>query len=295
VQADGRRVTQNDVGGRGGAWGDGFAVPPRMWRLALQAALEDGRRPRPLGGLRGTRCETEFGRLFVRRGPSRDGVAVVLVHGVIVSSRYFLPLAGELARDCPVLVLDLPGYGLSGGDAADLTVLADAVVAAARALGHNRLTLVGNSFGAQVAVEAALRHPAHVERLVLIGPTVDPAARGLLRQYVRWQRNAPDEHLSVLPVMARDLADIGPRGAARMLRIMLADRPEAKLPRVHQPTLVIRGGRDRLVPEAWARAVAELLPDAVLRVLPGYAHMPQWSGPRAIAPLVRAHHQGRLD
>jgi pimeloyl-ACP methyl ester carboxylesterase len=149
------------------------------------------------------------------------------------------------------------------------------------------MALVGNSFGAQVAVEAALRHPSHVERLVLIGPTVDPAARGLLRQYVRWQRNAPDEHLSVLPVMARDLADIGLGGAARMLRIMLADRLEAKLPRIHQPTLVLRGSRDRLVPEAWARAVAELLPDAVLRVVPGYAHMPQWSGPRAIAPLLR--------
>lgn len=255
--------------------------------LALRAAVE--RRDRPLlhGGLTTRWCTTAHGRLCVRTGPPRPGGALVLVHGVIVSSRYLVPLAAELARDRHVLVPDLSGYGLSDGRPGDLPALADAVVAAARALGHDRVALVGNSFGAQVVVEAALRHPRLVERLVLIGPTVDPEARTLARQYARWQRNAPDEHLSVLPVMARALADLGLAAATRLLRTMLADHLEAKLPHVGQPTLVIRGGRDRVVPDAWAHTVTRLLPDARLALLPGYAHMPHWSGALAVAPLVR--------
>ena len=214
---------------------------------------------------------------------------VVLVHGVIVSSRYLMPTAVELAADFPILVPDQPGYGLSEPSlpSPDIGTLADAVIACAVAAGHERVSLVGNSFGGQVVVEAALRHPDRVERIALLGPTVDPAARSVLQQYQRWQRNAPDEHLSCIPVMARDLADVGVRGAARILRVMVDDRIEDKLPRVTCPALVVRGGRDRVVPSAWARRVADLLPRGELVVVPGYAHMAHYSGPLAVAPVLR--------
>jgi pimeloyl-ACP methyl ester carboxylesterase len=48
----------------------------------------------------------------------------------------------------------------------------------------------------------------------------------------------------------------------------------------------MRGGRDRVVPAGWARRVATLAPDGHLAVLPGYAHMPHYSGPLALTPLL---------
>lgn len=214
---------------------------------------------------------------------------MVLVHGVIVSSRYLLPLASELAADFPVLVPDLPGYGLS--DPAhvdpDLSMLADAVIECAEMAGHEHVSLVGNSFGGQIVVEAALRHPERVDRVALLAPTVDPAARTLLHQYVRWQRNAPDEHPTCVALMARDLADLGLPRAARLLRVMLDDAIEEKLPDVHCPALVMRGGRDRVVPTTWACRAASLLPHGELAVVPGYAHMAHYSGPVAVAPQLR--------
>jgi len=214
---------------------------------------------------------------------------VVLVHGVIVSSRYLMPLGVELADDAPVLIPDLPGYGLSRGPggAPTLAALADAVMACARVAGHDRVVLVGNSFGAQVVVEAALRHPERVARIILLGPTVDPKARTLLAQAIRWLRNAPDEHLSVLPIMLRDLIDIGPARAARLLRVMLADRIERKLGDVTCPALIVRGGRDRVVPAEWADRAARLVPLGELAVVEGYAHMAHYSGPLAMAPVIR--------
>ena len=127
-------------------------------------------------------------------------------------------------------------------------------------------------------VEVALRHPQRVDRVALLRPTVDPVARSLLRQYIRWQRNAPEEHLSVVPVMARDLADVRPRRAAQLLRTMLDDPIESKLPAVRCPALVVRGGRDRVVPDAWARRITDLLPHGELAIVPGYAHMAHYSG-----------------
>ncbi|UQA91182.1 alpha/beta fold hydrolase [Streptomyces halobius] len=48
--------------------------------------------------------------------------------------------------------------------------------------------LLGGSFGCQVAVVAAARHPDRIAGLVLVGPTVDPAARSFVRQLLRWQQ-----------------------------------------------------------------------------------------------------------
>jgi pimeloyl-ACP methyl ester carboxylesterase len=213
----------------------------------------------------------------------------VLIHGVIVSSRYLTPLGAALSGDFAVVIPDLPGYGLSQPDMGGQTLaeLADAAVASAAVLGADRVSLVGNSFGAQVAIEAAIRHPETVERIVLIGPTTDPRARSLPRQYLRWQRCGPHEHPSVFPVMARDLLDIGAVQAARLLGVMLRDCPEDKLPAVRQPALVVRGEHDHVAPPDWARFVAGLLPDGRMTQIPSQGHMPHWSGAAAVAPALR--------
>jgi hypothetical protein len=54
--------------------------------------------------------------------------------------------------------------------------------------------------------------------------------------------------LSILPVTARDLADVGRLRTMRLLRLMLDDAIETKLPPVRCPALVLRGGRDRGYP-----------------------------------------------
>ena len=42
-----------------------------------------------------------------------------------------------------------------------------------------------------------------------------------------------------------------------------------------------------VVPDRWAQEAKQLLPRGELAVLPGYAHVPRWSGPRALAPVLR--------
>ncbi|ODA71602.1 alpha/beta fold hydrolase [Streptomyces sp. AVP053U2] len=86
--------------------------------------------------------------------------------------------------------VDLPGFGASGVPPCplDLHALADALAEWLTNASLDRVVLLGGSFGCQVAVDTALPHPDRIAGLVLVGPTVDPAARGFVRQLLRWIR-----------------------------------------------------------------------------------------------------------
>jgi 2-hydroxy-6-oxonona-2,4-dienedioate hydrolase len=182
------------------------------------------------------------------RHPEPDAAKVVLVHGMVVSSRYMVPTAERLAPLCEVYAPDLPGYGRSVKPAKTLSLpeLADALAEWMQAAGLGSAHLVGNSFGCQVIAEFAVRHPGRVERLVLQGPTVDPAARSLGRQLLRLARNSLREPRSLGPISMRDYWSAGLRRAVHTIRLTLHDRIEDKLPGIQAPALVVRGTRDPL-------------------------------------------------
>jgi pimeloyl-ACP methyl ester carboxylesterase len=218
----------------------------------------------------------------------RDRLPVILVHGLGMSSRYMVPLARHLAPYVRVYAPDLPGFGLSDKPRHVLTVceLADALAAWMRAVGIERAAFVGNSLGCEVLVELALTNPACVERLVLQGPTPDPEARGIVRQIAGFFAIAPFERWSLAWVALTDYARGGVRRYALTLRSMIGNRIGAKLAQVEQPTLVVWGTRDYIVPYAFVMRITDLLPCARLAVIPGAAHGINYSHPRAFAEVL---------
>jgi pimeloyl-ACP methyl ester carboxylesterase len=217
-------------------------------------------------------------------GPELDATPIVLVHG-LSSSRTLRPLIKALGSGRAVFAPDLPGFGLSDQPIHPLDIpgLADAL---RRWLLDNKLApaiVIGVSFGCQMAADLAARHPATVDRLVLVGPTLDPAARSATRLALRWARNAPRSSPRLAPTVVHDFIDAGPWRSVRTLRRALGDRVEDKLGEIEAPTLVVRPERDRLVPEEWAKRVAKLIPDSELVVLPKAGHS---MGPRMASRLT---------
>jgi pimeloyl-ACP methyl ester carboxylesterase len=214
-----------------------------------------------------------------------------------MSSRYMIPLARHLAPHVRVHAPDLPGFGLSDKPHDVLTVgeLADALAAWMRAVGVERAVLVGNSLGCEVLVELALAHPDCVDRLVLQGPTPDPEVRGIVRQIVGLFAAALFERWSLAWVALTDYARSGIRRYVLTSHSMIGNRIEGKLRRVAQPTLVVWGTRDYIVPYAFVQRMADLLPRASLAVIPGAAHGINYSHPRAFAavliPFLLAPHE----
>lgn len=222
-------------------------------------------------------------------GADRGAAPQVLVHGIGVSARYFQPLARALASDAHVLVPELPGFGRSPRPdrAPTITELADGLVERLGDRGVDRAVLVGHSMGAQVVAEAARRHPAVAERVVLLGPVVEAGSRSALAQAVRLVRDTPHEPLRANVIVFSDYARAGVRWYAQQLPHMLAFPTEDAVAAVRCPVLVVRGEQDRVASDAWVRQLAHVASDGRAVAVPGAAHVVQYSRPAVVADLCR--------
>ncbi|MYR41631.1 alpha/beta fold hydrolase [Streptomyces sp. SID5910] len=224
---------------------------------------------------------------------------VVLVHGLGLSGRYFVPLARRLAaRGFTVLVPDLPGNARSRHAVRrmpDVVRTADALARWHRRLVPGPSLLVANSVGCQVAAALAVRHPQLARRLVLLGPALTPGASAR-RQAGRLLADALREPPLLIAVAAADYLLTGPVRFAVSLRHALRDAAaafEGHLARVAVPTLVVRGAGDTIASEAWVRRVARLLADGRASEVPGAAHAAHYSAPEAVAELIETFAAGK--
>lgn len=191
---------------------------------------------------------------------SASRLPVVLVHGFGISSSYLVPTAERLGIRFEVYAPDLPGHGRTDTppNAYDVEALADALIEWMRAMRLERAAVVANSMGCQVAVAAALTYPERIDRLVLIGPTLDPAARNLGRLFARFLWTGIREDLTLGILIVLDYGRMG-RRIPPELCAMLAYRIEEKLPNIAIPTLFVRGEHDAIAPRAWLEKAARLV------------------------------------
>jgi pimeloyl-ACP methyl ester carboxylesterase len=222
-------------------------------------------------------------------GPA-GGPPLVMLHGLGVSGRYFLPLARRLARDFSVHIPELPGHGDSSrpAHALDVRTLADVLESWLEAAGvPDGAIVVANSMGCQVTAALAVLRPVRARALVFIGPTLDPDNRNLARLAARFVGTGFFARLSLPGRLLVDYARMGVRRYVEELRHMLADRIERHLPLVEAPTLVLRGSLDLVVPQTWAERVTALLPEGRLVTVPGWGHAVHYSAPDETATLIR--------
>lgn len=232
--------------------------------------------------------ETGAHRVYVRDFRSTSDSTMMLVHGAGVSGRYLLPTARALA--CRVLVPDLPGFGRSSKPPRTLTLpeLVDVLGSVMKDLGPQEAVFLGNSFGCQVALELAVRCPHMVKGLILVGPTFDSYARTYPTQAARFVRTMLREPLAFFPIALRDYVDCRLWRALVTIVRAMKDRPEDKLRHVEAPCLVVRGEKDHIAPDRWVDLLTAGLPDAKSVVVPGAAHVVNFSHPRELAEAARA-------
>ncbi len=228
--------------------------------------------------------------IVVKRFPPR-GVATrdfVLVHGIGVSSRYFQPLAAELARFGTVWVIDLPGYGASPDPRSSPTIADHARVVASflRESEIENPVLVGHSMGTQIVSRIAVDRPETTDRIVLIGPTMQPKARTLWRAAARLMRDVLVEPPRANWVVVTDyLFRCGIPYYLRQLPHLLTDPLEERLPLVQAKALVVRGHRDGIAPPEWCERIVSLIPDARFETVRG-PHVVMFTDPERTAELI---------
>ncbi|MET3664198.1 alpha/beta hydrolase [Caulobacter sp. 1776] len=255
-------------------------------------------------------------RVHYRDVGPRDAPAMVLVHGFGASTHAWDSWTKALSADYRVVVLDLPGHGLTRTSGA-YVVRPDGYEAVVddltRRLGLTRFTLGGNSMGGEVAWTYALDHPDRVERLVLVDaagwPTPgrggamifkflgNPVGRRVLRDIeirplmIQGLRAAYIEPKLVTPALVDRYVELA-RGPGHR-DILLGQRPRRvatvqDLSRIHIPTLVMFGQDDRLIPAADGEKFHQAIPGATLILYPGIGHVPMEQIPQRSADDLKA-------
>ncbi|MBB3169219.1 alpha/beta fold hydrolase [Simiduia aestuariiviva] len=258
-------------------------------------------------------------RLHLRdEGPKEDDLPIVLLHGTSASLHTWDGWATELQSSRRVVRFDLPGFGLTGPSVdADYSIeyYAATVVGVLDALGIERCILVGNSLGGYVAWVAGLQYPERVEKLVLVDSAGIPFESASVPlgfklaqiESLRWVterflpraliaasvRNVYADSTRVTDQIIDRYYDLTRRAGNR--RALIArfqqTQPSAlaeRLGELTQPTLILWGDHDRLIPLSVAEVFSKTIPDSQLIVLPNVGHVPQEEVPAQSLRAVRA-------
>jgi pimeloyl-ACP methyl ester carboxylesterase len=203
-----------------------------------------------------------------------QGRPVVLVHGsgpgVTAYANWRLTIP-DLARHFRVLAPDMAGFGFSGKPGKyGMEVWTNQIIGFLDALGLDRVSLVGNSFGGGLAIRLAVEHPERVERLVLMGaagvvfpitegldavwgyqPSVDNMRR-LLDIFAYSRELVTDElaevryRATIEPGVQEAFAAMFPAPRQRWVDDLAT--PEDEIRGIRHETLIVHGRDDRVVP-----------------------------------------------
>ena len=217
--------------------------------------------------------------LWKLRGTDADAADLttfVLVHGLGVSSRYFVPLAERLAVHGRVILFDLPGFGGLPQPEQPLSIagFAEVVAQTLELLHVSQPIIIGHSFGAQVAVETVAGHPGLSEWTMLVGPVVNVRERRLSTLARRFLQSSRHERISSAMVAVRIYLATNPSWPAGLILTMLAYPMEERIAEIRGQLVIVRGELDRTCPSSWVRTLAEAATGARVRttVVPGAAH-----------------------
>ena len=233
-----------------------------------------------------------------------NGPDLVLVHGWGLHGGIWGDLPAQLAKHLRVTTLDLPGHGRSRTVEGDLSL--DAITDQVAALCSGPTIWLGWSLGGLIALNAALRHPEKVARLVLVGatpkfvqapdwPQAMPAGvfaefsrnlsqdyRATLSRFLSLQLGSDASARTLLKQLRADLFAHGepqPEALAAGLGILEHTDLRARLEQIQVPALVVHGSLDRLAPPAAGEYLAMNLPNARLLCVEGAGHAPFLSHP----------------
>ena len=243
------------------------------------------------------------------------GAPVVLLHGGGPGASglsNFSRNVDALAEHFRVIVPDLPGYGRSskGVDGSDpFGYLADAIRALLDALGIDRASLVGNSYGGACALRLALDTPGRVDKLVLMGPGGIGTTRALptkglnsllsyyggdgpsrdkletfIREYlVHEGAGVPDSVIderyeaSIDPEVVANPPLRRPSGPLALRTLWRMDfTRDKRLSKLETPTLVVWGAEDKVNRPSGGPALAKTMPNCRLLEIPNAGHWVQW-------------------
>lgn len=250
-------------------------------------------------------------------GPREDKSPIVLLHGTGSSLHAWEGWAQALKGQRRVIRLDLPGFGLTGPTPdgiytidKDMSVL----IGVLDKFGVERCVLGGNSLGGTIAWRTALAHPSRVEKLILVDaggypsnaisqpigfrlariPGVSWLLQNTLPRFLVEEgfRNVFGDPNRVTPEMVDRSIELTQReGNRRALIERFRQRRggtfASHISELNLPTLILWGGKDRLIPPDNAERFHRDIADSTLVIFDDLGHAPEEEDPAKTVAAVK--------
>jgi poly(3-hydroxyalkanoate) depolymerase len=251
------------------------------------------------------------------RSGEPDRVPLLLVNGIGASMELLQPFVDELDPALEVIRFDVPGVG--GSPLPSLpyrfTGLCRLIARLLPALGHGQADVLGISWGGGVAQHFAAFQRHSCRRLVLVstatGALMVPARPAVLARMITPRRYLDPGYLQEV---AADLYGGSARSQPGRVSAMMHAQSRVGsaqgylyqlaagagwtslpfLPLIRQPTLIVSGDDDPLIPLANARLMHSLIPRSRLHVYHG-GHLGLVTEAAELAPVVARFLTGGLD
>ena len=224
----------------------------------------------------------------IRYREAGQGETVVMLDGMTWGPSN---LHDALAQKYRVVAFELPGFGSSPVNASSQSVadLAETMARASAALIPDTYTLIGTSFGANVALWQTLQSPEKAEGLILISPTAILPEGGPMA-------GTPEQlagQLLAHPENAHGLASLDPAVAAQELALTLRlgggahdGEAEGRLSEIQCATLAVFGSKDTMVATKAASIYREKIPNCNAALVYDAGHLIVAERPEALCGLV---------
>nr|WP_234974436.1 poly(3-hydroxyalkanoate) depolymerase [Williamsia sterculiae] len=227
-------------------------------------------------------------RVAVRPGTDA-GPPLLLCNGIGASLDLLDPFVESVDERIEIIRFDVPGVGASPDPRFPYSfgMLAAFTARLMTTLGYGRFDVLGISWGGALAQQIAFQHPRRCRRLVLAstatGSVMVPARPQVLRKMITPQRyRDPEYAVNVagelyggrlrddphqIKTLLHDHSRVGSkRGYVLQLLAGVGWSSLPALPLIRQPTLILAGDDDPIIPLVNARIMHRLLPDAELHV-----------------------------
>jgi pimeloyl-ACP methyl ester carboxylesterase len=252
------------------------------------------------------------------QGPRGDPLPIVLIHGTSASLHTWEGWAGELSKSRRVVSFDLPGFGLTGpapDNDYSMAAYVRFVGQLLDALHIERCVLAGNSLGGYIAWSSALAMPKRVEKLILVDASGYPLAstsvpigfriaaipglrnlfesilpRRIVEASVRSVYGDPGKVTEQLVDRYYELAlrEGNRQALGRRFTVLLKEDNSRHIAEIRQATLILWGGRDRLIPPAQAERFHKDIAGSQLVMFDDLGHVGQEEDPaRTVAAVKR--------
>jgi pimeloyl-ACP methyl ester carboxylesterase len=253
-------------------------------------------------------------------GPRDDPLPLLLIHGTSASLHTWEGWVAALKSQRRVISFDLPGFGLTGPFAGEYApgdyrgdTYARFVLDLLNVLQVPRAVVGGNSLGGEVAWRLAVMAPDRVAALVLVdaaGPAFTPesvplgfvvASLPVFNRVTEWVLPRSLVAQSVASVYG-DPTRVTPELVDRYFELTLREgnrralgqrmqhwvigEGAGQIDRITQPTLILWGGHDRLIPLAAGQHFQQQIAGSGLVVFEELGHVPHEEDPaRTVAPV----------